>query len=304
MYLPSIRSRLGYLLYILGRNDRVWKGLRPEDKQLVNEANLLHNNERPDYADPTLYQGGTTYDSTSDRKETIVGQRLAAFLAEHKPESVIEIGPGSGFYTHTIAYTSSVRSLTLIDIVDSFLSFLDQRLSLLTQERKDFSYRILHGDFDEMQVEPADAVIMLSAVHHIPNRVDLFRWIHAALKVGGSCFLYEPTHYLPRRFSLLGKFARNYHQPEFRARKESYSTHHFCTLEEFEAITKQIPGLEIDSYILYRMDFPRFSRKVVNRVLKLIGAPRDKEGSVYIENRRSPLRFFSQRMILTLKRTK
>ncbi|MEX1248591.1 MAG: hypothetical protein WEA61_08915 [Anaerolineales bacterium] len=61
--------------------------------------------------------------------------------------------------------------------------------------------------------------------------------------------------------------------------------------------------MEISSYLVYRMDFPRFTRKVVNRIFKMAGYPRDTEGSIYVENRKSPLRFFSQRMIVEFRKT-
>ncbi|MEX2162406.1 MAG: class I SAM-dependent methyltransferase [Anaerolineales bacterium] len=302
MRLPSIRGRLGFFLYLQGRNDRVWESLRPEDKKLVLQANQLHNNFRPDYADPELYQGGQDFDSLDDRGSTIVGTKLLQFLQRRQPASVIEIGPGSGFYTHSIAHFPSVTKLTLIDIVDAFLGFLNERLAKLSHTRKGFSHAVLHGDFQQMKLDPVDAIVLLSTVHHIPNRLDLFQWIHSTLKPGGSCFISEPAHYWPRRNSLFGKFMREYHTPAHRARIENYSTHHFCTLEEFEKITSQIPGLQIHSYLLYRMDFPRFTRKVVNRLLKMAGYPRDTQGSVYLENRKSPVRFFSQRMIVEFTR--
>jgi hypothetical protein len=41
------------------------------------------------------------------------------------------------------------------------------------------------------------------------------------------------------------------------------------------------------------MDFPRFSRKAVNRLLRFMNAPREGDGSIYVANRKSILRFLA-----------
>lgn len=304
MFLPRIQSRAGLLLYLLLRNDKSWARLRPEDKELVNKANQLHNNERPDYADPELYQGGRNFDSGEDRQATVIGKKLQVFLDRTQPQSVIEVGPGSGFFTRTIVDQPSVKHLVAVDIVEAFLSYVAEALKNLKARKPDFSYEILHGDFETMEVEPVDAIVFLSTVHHIPNREELFSWVHASLKPGGSCFVSEPTHYFPRKRSLLEKFLRDYHRAEYRAKLESYSTHHFCTLEEFERICDKVPGLEISHYYFYKLDIPHFTRKIINRILNIFKITRDAEGNIYIEDRKSPLRRFSQRMIIEFKKTK
>lgn len=298
----NIKSRLGYFLYLVRRNDRGWQSLSEPERELVHEANRQHNNFRPDYAHPELYQGGRNFDSTEKRSDSLEGKKLQEFLEKENPESVIEVGPGSGFYTNSVVTYPTVKSFVAIDIVQSFLDFLGSRLEKLPEQKPGFTFRLLNGNFLQMDFEPVDAVILMSTVHHIPNRVDLLNWIYKTLKVGGSCFVFEPTHYWPRIKSITGKYLRMYHKASFRAETEHFSTHHFCTLEEFENICKQVPGLKIESFSFHRMDFPRFTRKVLNRVLTLLKTKRDDDGGVYEANRKSFLRFFSQRMFVEFKK--
>ncbi len=302
MQLPNIKSRFGYFLYLLLPNYSVWNHLSETDKDLVLQANQLHNNVRPDYAQPERYQSGTNFDSTESRVKTVEGQYLNEFLDRVQPTSVIEIGPGSGFFTFSIVNFPTVTRFTAIDIVQSFLNFIRTRLEALETSKLAFKFKVLHGDFLQINVEPVDAIVMLSTVHHIPNRLDLLAWVSKNLKPGGSCFIYEPTHYWPRIKSLIGKYFRIYRKPGHRAEIASFSTHHFCSLEEFERICRQIPDLKIMSYSFHRMDFPHFTRKVLNRLFSLFKFTRDIDGGIYIANRKSVWRFFCQRMFIEFKK--
>ncbi len=296
--MPSIRTRLGFFLYLIRRNDRVWNSLSQQDRKLVMEANLLHNNVRPDYANPELYQGGMNFDSDENRSDILKGKELLKFLNKSRPTSVIEVGPGSGYLSAGIVTFPTVRSYTAIDIVQSFLDYLRPRLEKIGKANPNFHYQLLNGDFIQMNFEAVDVIILLSTVHHIPNRLDLLKWMNKNLKVHGRCLVFEPTHYLPRIRYLTGKYFRMYHKASHRAKTESFSTHHFCTLEEFESACKQVPELKINSYSFHRLDFPHFTRKALDRVFTLRKMPRDEDGRVYVQNARSALRFFSQRMVI------
>jgi SAM-dependent methyltransferase len=298
----NIKTRLGYFFYLIRRNDKTWQSLSQVERELVHEANRLHNNFRPDYAQPELYQGGKNFDSTETRVRTLEGGKLQEFLDRIRPGSVIEVGPGSGFYTHSIVNFPSVKTFDAVDIVQAFLDFVSVRLAILKVSKPGFDFKVLHGDFLQMKFQPVDAIVMLSTVHHIPNRLDLLTWVSKTLKPGGSCFVYEPTHYWPRVKSILGKYWRIYLKASHRAEIENFSTHHFCTLEEFERICQQIPDLKVSSYSFHRMDFPHFTRKVLNRLFSLFKFTRDNDGGIYIANRKSIWRFFSQRMFIEFKR--
>jgi SAM-dependent methyltransferase len=302
MLLPPIQSRLGCFLYLVLRNDRVWASLNPQDRELVLAANSLHNNFRPDYASPKLYQGGLNFDSAENRLNSPVGKKLLSFLENVQPTSVIEVGPGSGFYTHSIVTFPSVRSFVAIDIVQSFLDFMQPRLEGLKLGKPDFDYKLLNGDFINMDFEPVDAIVLLSTIHHIPNRLDLLNWINKSLKPGGRCFVYEPSHYFPRVAHIVSKYLSSYSKASFRAKIENLSTHHFCTLEEFETICREVPMIKVNHYSFHSMDFPHFSRKVLNRFFTMLKIPRDEGGSIYVADRKSWLRFFSQRIFIVFRK--
>jgi SAM-dependent methyltransferase len=299
----SITSLLGYLLYLIRRNDKSWKSLSSNDQALVFKANMLHNTMRPDYADPKQYQGGESFDSKQSRLARLEGRRLQAFLDEVKPKSVLEVGPGSGFYTQIIVTHPAVVSFTGIDIAQSFLDFIEPHLKSLKSRKPDFRYSLQPGNFMEMNFDLNDAIILTSTAHHIPNRLDLVRWIHKNLLIGGRCFMFEPTHYLPRINDLLGKFMHTYYKADHRTKIENLSTHHFCTLEEFESLCNQVPGLEIKTYSFHRMQFPKIARKALDRLFRLLKVPREDQWGVYVSDRRSILRFFSQRMFIEFVKT-
>jgi SAM-dependent methyltransferase len=301
--LTSIRSQLGFFLYLTRRNDTVWNNLSPEDRQLVLEANLLHNNVRPTYAEPELYEGGR-FDSAEDRLNSVEGRKIQSFLEQVQPVSVIEIGPGSGFYTKSIVTFPSVKRFVAIDVVQPFLDFIQPFLENLRATKPSFDFKLLHGDFLQIDCEPVDAIILLSTVHHIPNRLELMSWINKSLRPGGHCFFFEPTHYLPRIGHLIRKYVHTYRKASHRAKTENFSTHHFCTLEEFESICKQVPELKISSFSFHRLEFPRFSRKVLNRLFSMLKISREVDDGVYVANRKSVLRFFSNRMMIEFTKVK
>lgn len=293
----SIRSRIGYLLYLIRRNDKSWGKLSADEQQLVHEANRIHNNFRPDYANPELYQGGRNLDSVEDRLSTLEGEKLQAFLNETNPESVLEIGPGAGFFSKLILDHPSVKRYQAIDIASAFLDFLRPRLETIRKTKPAFQFELFEGDFLSMEIKPVSTIVMYSTVHHIPNRLQLLDWVKSTLVPGGHCFIFEPTHYWPRIISLFGKFIRVYGRPQHRQKNENYSTHHFCTIEEFETLLMQVPELEINAYSFHRPDFPRLTRKVVNRALKMLGFQTDAQG-IFVSNRKSVVRFFMQRMFV------
>ena len=117
-------KRFGFLAFILLRNDLVWANLSNEEKAVVLENNSRHNIERPDYANPYLYQGGKSYVSERDEPQGILESNLVNFLATFNPKSVLEIGPGSGYFTKRIVEHPSTESYTGLDINKAFLKFL------------------------------------------------------------------------------------------------------------------------------------------------------------------------------------
>ena len=243
----KLNSPVGTFLYLMLRNDWSWALLTTEEKDFIVEANYQHNNERPDYAVPEDYQGGTSWDSSADRLANSKGQLLQEYLNRKKPASVLEVGPGSGYLTRLICEQDFVTRYVGIDINGEFLEFLRPRLEALKERKPGFTYELVETDFEELTTQPIEAVIMLAAVHHIPSRKQLFEWVNRQLVPGGSAFAHDASHYLPRWMKLLKKYIQTYRKPAYRSVQANFSTHHMCTIGEYEAIQRGIPDLSIEN---------------------------------------------------------
>lgn len=241
---------LGYLAYLLLRNDIGWKILSDNEKRMVIEANKNYNVHRQDYSNPQLYGadrhiGGENWDTFDLKKTDVRGQALLNLLNKKKPAKVFEVGPGAGFYTRLICEYSTVGEYTAIDIGQAFLDYLSPRLEKIKEQKK-FNYNLISGEITEINfAEKFDLVVLLSTVHHIPNRMELFKKLGDMLTSGGVIFCFDPSHYLPRILGLTKKCIFNGY-----LRKEYYlkniSTHHMCSFGEYRRITRQIGDLKIE----------------------------------------------------------
>lgn len=263
-----LNSKIGILEYLLLRNDIVWERLSAEEKALILEANIIHNNRRDDYANPETYgtgrvQGGEVFDSEADRLSFTRGKILKRTLDAYRPLSILEIGPGPGFYTRLLCESQSVTEYTAIDIVPAFLEYLSPRLGDLVDQHKLDKYTLIKGDFMQVEVAPCDMMVLLSSLHHIPNRVGLFNKLATLLNDGGHITCLDPSHYLARLWHLLQKYIKKYHKRKYWSDHVNLATHSFCTYEEFVKITAQVPEIVItDTYfelvgkarVFYKLD--------------------------------------------------
>lgn len=245
-----LNSKIGILRYLFLRNDKVWKRLSHEDKLLVLKANRLHNTERPDYANPELYgksrlAGGENWSSSENRLELKRGIILSQVLENVKPEKVLEVGPGAGFYTRYICERDCVKEYVGLDIGKVFLDYLEPHLKRIVKNKPGFSFRLICDDFSNLNYHNHfDLIVFLSTVHHIPNRVELFTKVSQFLKGEGAVLCIEPAHYFPRKLTLIRRLPR-YLRKSFYSKDENLSTHHMCAFEEFKEICKK-SGLRID----------------------------------------------------------
>jgi SAM-dependent methyltransferase len=246
---------LGVLLYLLLPNDISWKLLPPADKQAILEANRSHNVGRDDYAEPEKYGAGRkgrgeNWDSFVLTDADYRAQALLRILEKNRPERVLEVGPGGGFHTRLLCEYRSVNHYCAVDIGQSFLEYLEPRLKALS-EKKSLCYELVCGEFTQTELAGSyDMIMLFSAVHHIPNRTDLFGALAGMLAEGGVIFCFDPSHYLPRFFHLLVKsFASGYLRPDFYGNKGNLSTHHMCTLGEYRRIVRRIPEIRIEETI-------------------------------------------------------
>ena len=245
-----LSNRFGYLAYLLLRNDIGWKILPDSEKRMVIEANKNDNVHRQDYSNPEMYganrhTGGENWDTFELRETDVRGQALLNLLNDKKPAKVFEVGPGAGFYTRLICEHSEVREYTAVDIGQAFLDYLSPRLERI-RERKNFKYNLISGEITEINLaEKFDLVVLLSTVHHIPNRTELFKKLGNMLTEGGVIFCFDPSHYLPRILGLIKKcIFDGYLRKEFYSK--NISTHHMCSFGEYKRMTRQIEDLKIE----------------------------------------------------------
>jgi SAM-dependent methyltransferase len=207
-------SSWGIFKYLFWRNDHSWQLLTENEKNVIRKANFSHNNVRPDYFDPEKYNGGVSFDSNEDRTKSARGKYIQKFLDTHKPKSIIEIGPGSGYHTQQLVHYPSVETYYAIDINKGFLDFLAPRLDKVSTQ-KPFTYQLFTTDEFAPKKIQADAVILLSIVHHDPERIELFERIKQSLSTGGTFLpLTHPIIFIVTKnfyvtVSLLATFQKN-----------------------------------------------------------------------------------------------
>ena len=298
-----LNNKLGVFQYLLTRNDIVWQRLSDEEKQLVLKANRASNNAH--YANPEEYgnlriEGGQVFDSSVDRLSLTQGKILHEVLLAHNPATVLEIGPGSGFYTRLICEYGTVRNYTAVDIVRPFLDYLVPRLQNLVEGQALDAFHLIHDDFMQIELEPADMIVLLSAVHHIPNRVELIQKLSTCLTPNGCIVCLEPTHYLARRMHLTYRFLKHYHKKEFWSDYRNLGTHAYCTYEEFVKILQVLPELQIAEVYF------DISRKA--ELLRLLVSKYDPESfwpnDKYVYQKPGWLRWFAFQMGVVLKKSK
>ena len=302
-YRNWVKSLPGFFLYQILRNDLGWALLNETNREWVHRANLFINTERPEYAKPGTKQGALTFDNYQEPVNDVKGTLLMEYLEQYQPKSVIEIGPGTGFLTGKIADFPSVSKYTGLDINPNFIEFLQPRLEKLAERKPGFEFELIAGDFKEEEMAPGDSVIFLSAVHHIPDRVELFESIARVLQPGGTMFSMEPTHYIPRMLLILRKFLRGNYGKAFRETYRSMGTHNFCTKEEFERVFRKVGGLSIEECQYIRFEFPPVAKLFLRALLHRRGVRRSPEGWFILDGKNHPLRFFSGRMSLVARRS-
>jgi SAM-dependent methyltransferase len=239
-----LASRLGIAVYLLCPHRWVWTWLTPEERAVVEAGDRYQNTQRPDYADPTQYQGGVGFDSLTDARRERHLQQLVEFLDRVRPASVLEVGPGSGYLTRTIVEHAAVRRYVAVDVNPAFLEYLRPRLEGVQKE--EFTFELFAGTVDQVRASGFDAAVLLSVVHHIPDRERLFSTIGALLNRPGHVLAIDPTHYLLRIRKLLRKVARRGYLDMLLAlaRQRQISTHAMCQLAEYRAVTRRT-GFEI-----------------------------------------------------------
>jgi len=234
-----LSSRLGIAVFLLCPNRWVWAWLSPEERALIEVGNRHHNTQRPDYADPSQYQDGIGFDSAPTARYERRLRQLREFLDRVGPASVLEVGPGSGYLTRTIVEHAAVRRYVAVDINPAFLEYLRPRLERV--QKPHFTFELVAGTVDQLPASGFDAAVLLSVVHHIPDRERLFSTLGTLLNRPGHVLAIDPTCYLLRIRKLLRKVARRGYLDTHLALVQhgQMSTHAMCQLAEYRAVTRR-----------------------------------------------------------------
>jgi ubiquinone/menaquinone biosynthesis C-methylase UbiE len=239
-------SGIGYICYYFMRNDWVWSRLTQQEQEFVRQHNDYWNNNIPGYQNPGQYQGqgGKSFRSNDNREASWEGRQLKAFLENKQPRRVMEIGPGSGYYTRQIIECNSVEEYVATDINVKFLEYVNNAISehvrASSVQRKLFSIHELESAKAEV-----DAIIILSALHHIPDREAFIKFISRFLAPGGTIFFYEPTHSVSRILQLSWSFVTHkWYSTTVVKKRNNYMTHHFCTVAETKKFATEA-GLDL-----------------------------------------------------------
>ena len=254
-----LSSQLGVALYLILPNHWVQRCLSSQEKARIDEGDWYHNTHRPDYADPSQYQGGVGYDSLTDPRRERSRRHLVDFLDRVRPASVVEVGPGSGYLTRTIVEHPAVKRYVAVDINGAFLEYLSSRLDRVS--KPGFSYDVVTGVISDLSEHSFDAAVLIQSVHHIPDRESLFGELGTRLRRPGHVLAIDPTHYLLRWQKIVRKVMRRgylgHHLAEARAGR--FSTHAMCQLAEYRAVTRRT-GFHITSVVF--ADHPSKVRRV------------------------------------------
>ncbi len=126
----------------------------------------------------------------AERKERMLEVARDILVAVTAPYStLLELGAGAGHFTEKLLQTDHFER---IYVTDGTESMLDQARQRLTSDRTSLRYDLLDftaswsSRFDGPGI---DAVASSMAIHHAPNKQDVFRQIFAVLKPGGALVL-------------------------------------------------------------------------------------------------------------------
>jgi ubiquinone/menaquinone biosynthesis C-methylase UbiE len=114
---------------------------------------------------------------------------------------ILEVGPGMGFFTLPMAKMLNGKGkIYCVDLQEKMLSVLNKKLREEGLSRM-VETRLCRTDSLEIQDlnNQIDVAVLLFVVHEVPNKEQLFRQIHKALKPGGRVFIIEPKGHVSKK---------------------------------------------------------------------------------------------------------
>jgi protein-L-isoaspartate O-methyltransferase len=268
-YKNLLNSTLGVIIYLLMQNRHVWKLMDTKQQSTIKAVNQKVNIYREDYLNSEAYQNGMNWDRATIKNIDYRGwlKELGNYLHANAPKALLEIGPGSGYYSSYIL-NAGIEKYYGAEINPSFVEYLTPRINAYGQDHN-ISVTLFCGEIKTLPNINVDSIIILSALHHIPDRLEMFMMLDEKLSRNGSVMAIEPTHYLPRVIVLVWRIFRLYHKKAFWADQTNLSTHHFLTKAEYESIASKLN---------WRVDYDAYRFPIrVARFLKVLGVLRGSE---------------------------
>ena len=149
----------------------------------------------------------------------------------------LEVGAGSGYFTTLIA--RHAMSVLALEPVADMQAVLEKRCRA---EGLD-NVRVLARPAGELtQAVPAgsvDTAFLIQSLHHLHDRVEVFRALGHAVRPGGRLLLVEPHHNVRRAARLFRKYIAGYRAREFWSDERNWATHDFVTRGELRALCRE-----------------------------------------------------------------
>ena len=229
--------KVGRLLFLLLQNRFVQILISKEELEIINKRNYEHNNFRVDYNFED-YQLGKNWHSFQPGNDYRNYLKYFPSLNSNKKIKILEIGPGSGYYSRHICEHPNVEHYSFYEINNDFKKNLLNLLSLL--KKSSFSFNAYGGNFIDQTIKNKyDFIFFISSFHHIPNRKEYFEKCFDLLNSEGKIYFFEPTHYIFRIVQIIKKFFKVYIFYDKKDFLKNVSTHAFLTMREYKWISKK-----------------------------------------------------------------
>jgi 2-polyprenyl-3-methyl-5-hydroxy-6-metoxy-1,4-benzoquinol methylase len=228
------------------------------------------------------YVSPADYDREHRRKgppeSTKEGKLLKHALEEYSPSSVLEFGPGSGFYTKQIFSFPSVEEYHAIDIVQPCL---DHVRAEVASKQDNIRASFICGDFLKHEFrQKYDLILFMSTLHHIPNRFEYLEKCSRLLSDRGVVVVIEPMHNIVRILQLIWRFCKKYHKKSFWHNRENLSTHHFITMLEMKHLTKKC-NIKMNEIIFFSFTGEKFAPLAIRSKLGFLTCSRRNPISIF-----------------------
>jgi SAM-dependent methyltransferase len=256
-----LNSKISFFFYLILQNRFIQILSSKEELNKVKKINYNHNNFREDYNFDD-YQAGKNWNSF--KTEDDYRGYLKYFPSFNNKVKVLEIGPGSGYYSKYICENINTEHYSFYEINLNFKKKMLNELKLL-KKNSFFEFRAINKNFLDLSVKNKyDFIFFISSFHHIPDRKAYFEKCFNSLNKGGKIYFFEPTHYIFRILSIIRKFFRIYKYYSKKDILEHCGTHAFLTISEYKYISKRYDN----NYILENYWIVR--SKKINCILKYV----------------------------------